>query len=436
MKKTFYTILLAFICHFANAQNIYRLLNTGFGTTIRCVNDNGDGVSAGRYYSYQNDAWTQIEAAASELVSFNNTGQVSGSMPYDTVSGTSQPAYRDANGVWHAIGWFSSTAGPDDFYTTYKISHNGRFVTGQMSQNNFISSVFKYDTQNSSMHQIATPTNQSIAAYSVNNAGYTGGWYDTGFGGGGTFREACYTDPNNAIHFVPTVTGTHTQGTVNDINDANLMVGEMDTAAFLYNLNTNNLQTFQHLPGYWSMSFTSISNTGVAVGYVHKLSDWGDVIRDAVVYAPQLGNQPRLLKTMLEAAGVTLGTPDSLVGTAYSISPNGRYIAGWNGPYFFGYGFIVDLEALLLATATNDLQKVKPLSIAPNPANSQFYLQNAAIDFPAQLELIDVLGKTIFSQNVTSANTPISTQNMANGVYIARLKTKEQEFRNKLVIEK
>ncbi len=435
MKKIFYTILLAFICQFAVAQNYFRLLNTNFGTTIRCINDNGDAVGGGAYYSYQNDTWTPKETAAAELISLNNAGQVCGSMPYDTVLGTYQPAYRDANGTWHSTGWFSSTAQTDDYFTTYKISQNGRFVTGQMSQSNFISSVFKYDTQLQTMTQIATPANQSIAAYSVNSAGYTVGWYDTEFGGGGTFREACYTDANNAIHFIPTVTGTHTMGTANDINDANVIVGEMDTAAFIYNLNTNTLQTFQHLPNYWSMSFTSIANNGTAVGYVHKLSQWGDVIRDAVVYSPQLG-QPRLLKTMLEAVGVNLGTSDSLVGTAYSISPNGRFIGGWNGPYFFGYGFIIDLEALLQATATADLPKINPLQIAPNPATNQFYLQNANIDFPAQLELSDMQGKTIFNQIVTSTNAPINIQNLANGIYIVRLKTAKQEFREKLLIEK
>ena len=435
----FSAVAILLLCsHFAAAQNGFRLLTIGFGTTIRCINDNGDAVSGGKYYSYQNDVWTSRESTVSELVSLTNGGQVSGSMPYDTIAGTYQPAYRDASGMWHAIGWFNSTANADDYFTTYKISHNGRFVTGQMSQSNFISSVFKYDAQSSSLQQIATPTNQSIAAYGVNDAGFTVGWYDTEFNGGGTFREACYTDASNAIHFIPTVSGTHTQGTANDISDSNIIVGEMDTTAFIYNVTTNTLQNFAPIGGYTSMSFTAVSNTGVAVGYAQKFGDFGSLIRDAVVYAPQFGTQPRFLKTILEAHGIVVNTPDSLVGTAYTISANGRYIAGWNGPYIFGYGFIIDLQEVL---ATTPAPKYAALAIAPNPASHYIYLQNIQkfIDLgttqPAAFKISDILGKTVLTKPITDFNAPINIGDLPSGVYITSLKIGQQEFSTKLMVE-
>lgn len=416
----------------ATAQTGFRLLNSNFGTTLRAINDKGDAVAGAAYYSYQNDAWTPKETTASELITLNNGNEVSGSMPYDTIAGTYQPAYRNAQGIWQAIGWFSATANSNDYFTTYKISQNGRFVTGQMSQNNFISSIFKYDTQAQNLQQISVPNNKDIAAYSVNDAGYTAGWYDRQILGTGTFREACYTDPSNIVHLIPTHGGAPVYSSSNDINNSNVIVGEMGDSAFVYTLATNNLKTFAPLGNYFTMSFTSVSNDGVAVGFVQKFDDFGSIVRDAVIYAPQFGASPVLLKDLLTLRNIPINTPDTLVGTAYSISPNGRFIAGWNGPYIFGYGWVIDLQEVV-ATTNHPIEK--PLQLAPNPANRLLRLTDSRMQFPAQLEITDRIGKTVFSQNVTNIDTQIILPSLPVGIYIAHLQNTTTALTTKLMIQ-
>ena len=141
---------------------------------------------------------------------------------------------------------------------------------------------------------------------------------------------------------------------------------------------------------------------------------------------------------MLEARGIVVNTPDSLVGTAYSISANGRFIGGWNGPYVFGYGFVIDLQEVLSTTNT---PQTLPLSIVPNPAAQYIRLQNfddldAAQTAAArpQLAIVDVLGKTVLTKNVTDFNAPVYVSDLPSGVYIATLKTAKHTFVNKLIV--
>jgi Secretion system C-terminal sorting domain len=75
-------------------------------------------------------------------------------------------------------------------------------------------------------------------------------------------------------------------------------------------------------------------------------------------------------------------------------------------------------------------------SIYPNPSNGNFtvMLNEATFDIYT-LELYDVVGKKIISQKLNTAQTIINTNNVAKGVYIAKITTKENKsYSTKLVV--
>lgn len=162
-------------------------------------------------------------------------------------------------------------------------------------------------------------------------------------------RVPDYRTLDGEYHFIPegqlpTLTGVNTIG---DINNSDVMVGDFDLQPFIYDLATNTFTRYENPGGADSATFTSISENGVAVGF----ADTDFQIRDAIIYHPSLGDQPRFLKDVLADNGISVPTADGLLGTAITVSPNGKYVAGWlNGPPPFAEGWMVHLDDLILGT--------------------------------------------------------------------------------------
>lgn len=61
-------------------------------------------------------------------------------------------------------------------------------------------------------------------------------------------------------------------------------------------------------------------------------------------------------------------------------------------------------------------------TISPNPALSEFFVKLANNNFPAQVSVIDISGKTLIEQNIDSENTAINTGTFQSGIYVVTVK--------------
>ncbi len=74
-------------------------------------------------------------------------------------------------------------------------------------------------------------------------------------------------------------------------------------------------------------------------------------------------------------------------------------------------------------------------SLYPNPATSEFFIKNSNNIELSNLELFDISGKKLLSQNIENENTSITTSSLSSGLYLVVLEDKSgNSFTSKLVI--
>ncbi len=429
MKRpyTFRAILFAFCTLPAAtfAQMDYYIASS-FGSRFNDVNDNGTAISGGAYFDFATEAWTLMEDEATEMVSINNNGEVAGSMFLDEPNFILQPAYKK-NGVWNPIGWFPTANPQESSFTTYSISPNGVWVTGQMSIGCCDFGTFRYNTETEELTEIFSPDYVAVAGYVITNDGTIGGWADDE-PASGTRRIPVYITPELEIIQVSPDLPQFNTNAVNDINAASLMVGDFDNQPFIYDPNSNTFTSFGIPVGYETATFTSVSNTGVAVGYAQRFGDFGSLLRDAIVYHPDLGDQPLFLRDILLNNGVDINAPEDRMGTAYAISPNGQYVAGWDDQApFSANGWVVYLDDLLLTTGIGtDVSEEPNIAVYPNPTRDRFTISSAAdLDM---ITLFNVQGQQVAQYALRDRSRVIDISALSNGVYVLRASSRTASY--------
>ena len=416
MKKINFLIKCIFAVSFLmgtavmEAQVEFRMLS-GFGTRFNDVNDNGTGITQGQYYDFGTDALTDMEPEATGLNAINNNGEVSGSMYYDEPNFIFQPAVKKDN-VWVPIGWFPDSNPSESSFSTYGISPNGKYVTGQMSKGCCDFGTFLYDTETEELFEIFDPNGEALAGYTVNNDGIVGGWLDQP-NSSGTLRVPAYFNKEGEINLIPDgQLPTFQVNAINDINSSNTMVGDFDGQPFIFDLATETFTTFAPPSGN-SATFTSISDNGIAVGY----DDVDFEVREAIIYHPNLGSQPVYLKDVLTDLGVTIDTPDGMMGTAIAVSPNGNYVVGWvNGPPMFAEGWIVNLDDMILGTAAFSQNQV---SFYPNPVKDILNINSTkTIDL---VEVYNITGQKVSTISSFGNNRQVDLSGFTSGVYMVKV---------------
>ena len=392
------------------AQVEFRML-TGFGTRFNDVNSNGLGVTSNQYYDFATDALTPMEPEAMGLVSINDNAEVAGQMFFDEPNFIMQPAYKK-NGTWNPIGWFPAANPAESSFTTYAISPNGKYVTGQMSMGCCDFGTFLYDTETEELFDIFDPNGEALAGYTVSDDGTIGGWLDQP-NGGGTLRVPAYFNKEGVITLIPEgQLPVFNTNAISDINGNNIMVGDFDGQPFIYDLATETFTTFTTPQGN-SGTFTSISDNGIAIGY----EDTQFQEREAIIYHPDLGAQPVYLKDVLSNLGVTIDTPDGMMGTAYKISSDGNYVVGWvNGPPMFAEGWIVNLDNMLLGTQTVSQNTV---SFYPNPVENMLYLNST--ETIEAVAVYTVSGQMVKNVSFNAVNNQLDLSSLASGVYLVKV---------------
>ncbi len=117
------------------------------------------------------------------------------------------------------------------------------------------------------------------------------------------------------------------------------------------------------------------------------------------------------------------------------------YYDGLGGPYYFcDYAFERRLRQLvyfkkgeqawgtpLVITSATEVAKEHQVQLYPNPAHSQFNVRISHDMLPARIELFDPMGRSVFTNELTSVFSQIDSGNFGRGVYYYRITTKNNK---------
>lgn len=386
---------------------------TATETRFNQVNDAGHGVTVYDYYDFATNQLTPIESDAFSVESINNKEDVAGFMIYDETNFILQAGYRKDN-VWTGIGFLpGQNPEQQDELITYKMSPNSKYITGQANIE-WDFGGFLYDTETEELLGVFDPEGEDGAYYSVNDNGIMVGWIDRP-DQQGTMRVPAYRTLDGEFHFIPEgQLPTETEiNTINDINNSDVMVGAFNLNPFIYDKATNTFTQFDNPGGGYEAAFSSISENGVAVGFVEV----GYETRDAIIYHPSLGDQPVFIKDLLIDNGISVDTFDGLLGTAISVSPNGKYIAGWvNGMPMSANGWMLYLDDLILGTENVVKNEV---SVYPNPVENILHINGS--DKVDSIKVYNVLGQYLDDVKIGENNNQIDVSSLASGVYMVKV---------------
>lgn len=371
MKKIYVLFLTAAIYSGVSAQQIeFRLLPED-ASRLFDVNNNGTALFPRGYYDYATQTTIPGEAGVQATNRISNLGDVAGEMSYMVgEDNLGQAAYRKG-GVWTPIGYFpGDTPGNSWFSSAKAISDNSKYVTGQISVGASGSYPFIYNTETNILTKLTDGDDlwEYGRGQGINDAGYVAGFVDReDFYNAGTFWMPSYFDPTGNLHYIDYDGGTNPEnGEAADINNAGLIVGSKGYKPFTYDINTGEFKSFALPSGFAIGSFTSVSENGIALGFVGEFP-----YREAIVYHPTLGNNPVFLKDIFANNNISIGTYDGRLGTGMGISPDGNWVSGFGnveGAPFFSKGWIANFNGLLLDD--NDCKVIVPENMVTAITNS------------------------------------------------------------------
>ncbi len=320
MRKIYLLSIISFILIFfaQSAMGQVQLKRVeGPGNSLFDINNTGQGIQLGRYYDFETNTATPVEAGVSTLKSINNAGQIAAFVQNgDEVF---VPGWKNG-GVWSP---FPDTAfEPTDNLAIEKISENGVYVVGQLWDT---TQGFIYNTQTEVLTLIPNDTYAFSKVYGVNDSGIGVGsvWIDS-------LEAPAYFPTDGSI----VVLGDF--GQARAINNSNMIVGKLDMMPFTYSIDDDELSTYT--ADAFMAYFTDIAENGVIVGY--NENDFMD--RFPIIYHPSLGDQPQLLADVLTQFGIDASL---LNGTSTGISPDGNYVCGYTnglGPFVAGWAVYFD----------------------------------------------------------------------------------------------
>jgi Secretion system C-terminal sorting domain len=90
---------------------------------------------------------------------------------------------------------------------------------------------------------------------------------------------------------------------------------------------------------------------------------------------------------------------------------------------------------LISGLPTTQNPTLNTLSIYPNPSNGVFTVQLPKGSTTGSFRLIDITGKEVFQQAISSSSTQIDVSKLPKGIYFYRYRDKKQGYAGKLVIQ-
>jgi|GEM_PF-843241 len=408
----------------AKAQSIQVFEN--YGPPVVSVNNSGKAITPSNYYDYATNTFTPAEADITRLYNINNNGDVTGSIKMTENPSWTQPAYKLATDTeWQRIPWFPESNPANSFFDIGAISSNGKYIAGYMSVGSSNFGGFVYNTETKEFIKILDENNttyKTIRPFGINNNGITVGYVSKN----GTTRIPMYMDIHDmVIHEIHLNNAHGLADMANDINNNNVIAGRIDgDYGYTYDINTQQIKTFDFpfLEAYGLQSMITnlmhISDSGKVVG--QGLVIISPAYYEALIYDP--ASDPDHLQFLFDyfaAKGLSYTTPDgtNLLGQAYVISDNGRYIGG------FCNGGVPGWMADLGADSTLQIQNTAKTSVSvyPNPASDYFSIKDGKR--VAKISVYSADGKLV--KVFDSERKEYSVSGLKAGVYIVSIEEKD-----------
>lgn len=420
MKKHYFLSLFVTLCSLQINAQTEAYFSQALGTSIRSINNNGLGLSAVKYFDYNTKVYTIAETALgiSQLNTINDNGDITGEMK---ISGTSNkvPAFKTKTNDWKQIGVFQDFVFGKSTFTVFDYSENGKYIVGQMSKrinNKDIYGSFIYYTKTGELRPIFNEKYLALAVYTINDEGLMAGWVDDEGNNGGTRRIPCLIDQDLKITYIDETLPKSAVSDIMKINVNGLMAGEWEGLPMVYNHKTGERKSIKIYDGFYAGAFEDISDNGIAVGYMTTMNSANQLVREAVIWHESFGDQVQLLSDYVKKAGFSIDTYDGMMGTALTISNNGKYIGGYdNSAFNFGRGWVVKLSEKLLNT-NESIKYTSNINVYPTLVTSTLNISSDYIINQYTITTID--GKVVKKSNLNNIKEKIEVSSLSKGIYI------------------
>ncbi|MBC7694760.1 MAG: T9SS type A sorting domain-containing protein [Burkholderiales bacterium] len=130
------------------------------------------------------------------------------------------------------------------------------------------------------------------------------------------------------------------------------------------------------------------------------------------------------------------GSSIGLLGASTTSSVSFRFYA-WNSESLSGT-FSIDnvvFNGSVAGTVTNiQSLQANSFNLYPNPSTGYFTIQSSVL--PAELNVFDINGKQVLSQTISTLETIVDLSGIENGFYQLNIKTEQNSFNHKVMINK
>ena len=138
-------------------------------------------------------------------------------------------------------------------------------------------------------------------------------------------------------------------------------------------------------------------------------------------------------------AGATYQWIDCATSLPIAGETNQTFVATENGQYAVEVIVGNCSETSDCATVTGikveEIEEAKFFAVYPNPSHGNFTIKFNNTTFNGTVEVIDVLGKVVHTENVSTRNTLALNLNVTTGIYFIVVKTATETISEKIVIE-
>lgn len=120
-------------------------------------------------------------------------------------------------------------------------------------------------------------------------------------------------------------------------------------------------------------------------------------------------------------------------GVRFPVPGNDMANAGLEGNFGRGFTYYFSVQS---PNSVIEPEAEGTMTIYPNPAQDYFVVSMGNVEYPAELEVIDVLGKKVYSQTLNQEKNQISTHDLPAGLYLIQVRAEGKIFQEKMSITK
>jgi uncharacterized membrane protein len=377
-----------------------------------------DALSGTGGYKYHIPSATLTNIGGVEAFGVNDSGVVAGTYADPAIIVNGSPCEisgLNVNGIWQTPGVIPgiTPTDPNQYSNAYDVADDGQTFCGMVWINAGHTKAFRYDP--STGYTILNDINLSARANHISSNGLVcGGWIQT--------------SQRTPMIWIPDSERVGSAGEVFGMNhDGSIILGADYPNGIIYDTITSTTQTFPPPAGQDNLYISSISDSGVWVGWSSIFSFPGT--KTAVIKFP--GQPLTNLDTYLTSLGLNMS--GYALSVAWGISRNGKIIAGWGSQGANLIGWVVNLDS---TTSVNEIQQPGEFTITPNPASNGFRVSGFKFQAEDEIIITDAIGKMVYQNKITQATTGfnLSTLNFPNGVYFVQIKAKQKTITKRISI--